>query len=163
MTVVSDSEIDASYPALPAGTYPVTINSGSISDTASLVAVSSPAFTATSITYPAGVGEQAAYTQVIGMEYDAQRTALFIVVPNFSGPSTLLRYAFEGGAWQSPTQVSGMGQVHLSPDGTHLLGLVGNQSQTSMVELDPVSLAQTNITTIPTAGIEYANGFALAK
>lgn len=64
---------------------------------------------------------------------------------------------------QSPTQVSGMGQVHLSPDGTHLLGLVGNQSEASMVELDPVSLAQTNITTIPTAGIEYANGFALAN
>lgn len=58
ITVVSDSEIDASYPVLPAGTYPVTINSGSISDTASLVAASSPAFTATSITYPAGVGGQ---------------------------------------------------------------------------------------------------------
>lgn len=42
-------------------------------------------------------------------------------------------------------------------------GRAGNQSQPSMVELEPVSLAQTNITTIRTAGIEYANGFALAN
>jgi hypothetical protein len=41
MTVVSDSEIDAAYPALPAGTYSVTLSPGSTSYAASLGAGSS--------------------------------------------------------------------------------------------------------------------------
>lgn len=166
MTVVSDSEIDASYPSLPAGTYPVTIDGGSITDTASLISVSPPAFTATILPYPSGLGLPYPITPEI--EYDAQRSALFILLPGQGSASpTLLRYTFDGSAWGSPTQVSipGLVEVHLSPDGTHLLALVNPDSaHTSMAELDPVTMAQTNVTTVsnpPTSG--YAVGFAIAN
>ena len=123
LTVVSDSEIHASYPALAADSYPVTINSGNISFSASMLAVSPPAFTATAIPYPSG--DALIYPDSAEIEYDAQRTALFILLPggNSTNP-TLLRYGFDGSAWGSPTQVSmaGLQRVHLSPDGTHLLG-----------------------------------------
>lgn len=167
MTVVSDSEIDAGYPALPAGTYPVTIDSGSISDTASLVAVAPPAFATTTIPYPSGlIAPSPGAAQI---EYDAQRTALFVVIPGGGGSAnpTLLRYAFDGTAWGAPTQISmaGLVQVHLSPDGTHLLALVAPDSaHTGMAELDPVTLAQTNITTVSNPfTIGSACGFALAN
>jgi hypothetical protein len=160
MTVVSDSEIDASYPALPAGTYPVTIDSGSIGDTASLVAVSAPAFAATTVPYPAGVSGTP-----LGIVYDAQRTALFVLLPGMQPPNvTLLRYAFDGSAWGSATQVSlfDVYQIQLSPDGAHLLALANSLDTASIVELDPVTLAQTNSTTISSSIATYACGFAFA-
>jgi hypothetical protein len=151
ISVVNDSEIDASYPALAAGTYPITINSGGISYTASLSAMAPPAFSATSIPLPSGdvlIGPDPP-----GIEYDAERTALFVLLPggNSTAP-TLVRYAFDAntGTWGTPTQISmaGLEQVHLSPDGTHLLGMVTPDSaHTSMVELDPVTMAQTRIVT----------------
>ncbi len=169
LTVVSDSEIDASFPALAAASYPVTINSGNISFSASMLAVSPPAFTATAIPYLSG--DMLIYPDNPEMEYDAQRTALFILLPggNSTNP-TLLRYGFDGSTWGSPTQVSmaGLQQVHLSPDGTHLLALVmPDSTDTSMVELDPVTLAQTKVTTVanpsgPESGT-VACGFAIAN
>lgn len=162
MSVVSDSEIDASYPSLPAGTYPVTIDSGSISDTASLVAVSVPAFTATIVPYPAGVGIQTP----IGIVYDAQRSALFVALPGMQLPwVTVLRYAFDGSAWGPPTQVSifGIYDIQLSPDGTHLLALTNDEDTASIIELDPVTLAQTSSTTISASLTAPACGFAFAN
>ena len=168
ITVVSDSEVHASYPALPAGTYPVTIDSGSISDTASLVAVSPPAFTQTLIPYPPSLVGQTPSE----IEYDPQRTAIFVLFQTGNQPltpsdSTLLRYSFNGGAWGAPTQISmtNLEQVHLSSDGTHLLGLVSPDVQhLSIIELDPVTLAQTKVTTgsSPSSG-DVACGFALAN
>ena len=151
ISVVNDSEIDASYPALAAGTYPITINSGGISYTASLSALAPPPFSAASIPFPSGdvlIGPEPP-----GIEYDAGRTALFILLPGFNSTSPILvRYAFDAntGTWGTPTQISmaGLEQVHLSPDGTHLLGMVTPDSaHTSMVELDPVTMAQTRIVT----------------
>jgi len=166
ITVVSDSEIDVEYPALPAGTYPVTIDSGSISDTASLVAVAPPAFTTTTLPYPSGLG--VSYPQTAQIEYDAQRTALFVLLPGESSTRpTLLRYAFDGTAWGAPTQISmaGLVRVHLSSDGTHLLALLASDStHTSMAELDPVTLTQTGITTVSNPfTVGSACGFALAN
>ena len=169
LTVVSDSEIHASYPALAAGSYPVTINSGNISFSASMLAVSPPAFTATAIPYPSG--DALIYPDTAGIEYDAERTTLFVLLPggNSTNP-TLLRYGFDGSAWGSPTQVSmaGLQRVHLSPDGTHLLALVmPDSTDTSMVELDPVSLAQTKVTTVANPSVPesgtVACGFAIAN
>lgn len=158
MNVVSDTELDASYPALPAGTYPVTVDSGSIAYTASLIAVSPPAFTATALPYPAGTPLPTA----IQVLYDAQRTALFVLLPGSYADNILLRYAFDGTAWGPPTQTSmtGLDEVQLSPDGTHLLALTQDATQASMIELDPVTLAQTNVTTISTPS---TCGFALAN
>jgi hypothetical protein len=166
ITVVSDSEIDASYPPLPAGAYPVTIDSGRISYSASLDAVSSPAFTATTITYPSGIGGDS--VGQIGTEYDARRTALFILfrAETYTNP-TLVRYAFDGSQWGSPTEIAmaGLVAVHLSSDGTRLLALVAPDStHTSMVELDPVTLAQTNVTTVSNPReADHPCGFALAN
>ena len=166
ITVVSDSEIDAEYPALPAGTYPVTIAPGNITDTASLIVVASPAFTTTTIPYPSGLGMS--YPQTAQIEYDAQRTALFVLLPA-EGPAspTLLRYAFDGTAWGAPTQISmaGLIEVHLSPDGTHLLALAApDGTHTSMAELDPITLAQTHITTVSNPyTVGSACGFAVAN
>ena len=166
ITVVSDTEIDASYPSLPAGTYPVTIDSGAISYTASLDAVSSPAFTATTITYPSGVGGDS--VGQIGTEYDPWHTALFILFrgETYTNPK-LVRYAFDGSQWDAPTEFSVPGLVafHLSSDGTRLLALVAPDSaHTSIVELDPVTLAQTTVTTVanPSAA-DHPCGFALAN
>jgi len=169
LTVVSDSEIDASYPALAAGMYPVTINSGNISFSASLLAVSTPAFTATALPYPSG--DVLFEPDRAGIEYDAQRSALFILLPGVNSTNPiLLRYAFDGSTWGTPTQVSmaGLLQVHLSPDGTHLLALVTPDSaHTSMVELDPVTLAQTKVTTVANPNVPVAGagpcGFAIAN
>lgn len=162
ISVVSDSEIDVSYPVLAAGTYPITINSGGISYTASLVAISPPAFAQTLIPYPSGVVAQGPSE----IEYDPQRTALFVLasVPTSGPPSPmLLRYAFDGSAWGPPTELSIQfgEEFHLSPDGTHLLLLVQSDASASMVELDPVSLAQTNITVLPLS--PYTCGFELAN
>jgi len=157
MTVVSDTEIHASYPSLAAGTYPVTINSGGISYTATLVAVAPPAFSATLISPPSsGIPTE--------IEYDAQRAALFVSVAQASPNFALQRYAFDESTntWASPTQVSlqNLVQFHLSPDGTHVLALVQNNSQANVVELDPVALQQTKSTPVSTSN---ACGFALAN
>jgi hypothetical protein len=166
VSIVSDSEIHASYPALPAGMYSVTVGSSSVSYSATLIAVSPPAFTATTISYPLGAG--LSYPQTAELEYDAQRAALFVLLPGgVSTNATLLRYAFDGNSWGSPTQISvaGLVQVHLSPDGLHLLALTApDAAHTSMVELDPVTLSQVSVTTVSNpSSMDIACGFALAN
>jgi hypothetical protein len=157
MTVVSGTEIDASYPPLAAGSYPVTVNSGGITYNATLVAVAPPAFSATLISPPTS-------GLPTGIEYDAQRAALFVSVAQASPNFELQRYAFDENTntWGSPTQISmqNLVQFHLSPDGTHLLALVQSTTQANMIELDPVSLQQGSSTPINTA---EACGFALAN
>lgn len=62
--------------------------------------------------------------------------------------------------------MAGLVQVHLSPDGTHLLALiVPDGGHTSMAQLDPVTLTQDNITTVanPFTTFDAACGFALAN
>jgi hypothetical protein len=167
MTLVNDSEIDAVYPALPSGTYPLTL-SGDPSYSASLTVVPSPAFTATAIPFPVSVTPN--FQEIARLEYDAPRMALFILIPGgVSTDTTLLRYAFDGSAWGSPTQssIAGLVQVHLSPDGSRLLALVAppDGGHTTMLELDPVTLAQTNSTTVADYYKQFDPpcGFALAN
>lgn len=165
ITVVNDTEIDASYPALPAGTYPVSINSGNIAYTASLIAVSPPAFTQTLISYPSRVEGQ----NPAELEYDPQRTALFVVLPGTTYSNnmlnfTLLRYAFDGNAWGSPAQatISGLQEIHLSPDGSYLLALISpSDIAESMADLDPVTLSQTSI--INLYQVDLSADFAVAN
>jgi hypothetical protein len=166
VTVVSDTEIDASYPALPAGSYSVTLP-GNAGYSASLIAIAPPAFIASSVPYPASVEPN--YQELPILEYDAPRTALFILIPGSISPSpTLLRYVFDGSEWGTPTQISmaGLIQVHLSPDGSRLLALVApDGGHTSMLELDPVTLAQNKVTTVANhfSSFDNACGFALAN
>ncbi len=166
MSVASDSEIDASYPALPAGTYAVSV-SGNAGYSASLEAITPPPFTVTAVPYPLSVTPN--YQELPKLEYDAPRTALFILIPGgVSTDSTLMRYAFNGSDWGSPTLVTmtGLIQVHLSPDGTHLLALVApDGGHTNMLELDPVTLAQSKMTTVANhfSSFDPPCGFALAN
>lgn len=165
VTVVSDSQITAAYPAMSAGTYPVAI-SGNSNYSAALVVVASPAFTAAAIPYPTDFTQN--FQELPRLEYDAQRTALYLLIPGgVSTNTTLLRYAFDGSTWGSATELSmaGLVQVHLSPDGTHLLALIApDGAHTSMAVLDPVTLAQQNITTVTNPfAADTACGFALAN
>lgn len=168
ITSYLDSQLTVSYPALAAGTYPISINSGSVSYSATLTVVDPVPFPASFLSYPASLTP----TAVQSLEFDGQRNAFFVLLVTGTQP-TLLRYAFDGSNWSSPTTVSipGMQQVHLSPDGTKLLALIVAQSsqQASMMELDPVSLAQTantplpgTVATISATGISGAY-FALAN
>lgn len=166
VNVASDSEIDASYPALPAGTYAVSV-SGNASYSASLQAITPPPLTGTAVAYPSSVTPN--YQEIPRLEYDAPRSALFILIPGgVSTDTTLMRYAFDGSGWGSPTVISmtGLIQVHLSPDGTHLLALVApDGGHTTMLELDPVTLAQTQMTTVANhfSTFDPPCGFALAN
>ena len=140
LTVVNDSEIHASYPSLPAGTYPISLNAGALSYHASLVSVAPPAFPAASLTYPA------APLAVQGLVFDAERSALFVAVHGASGDS-VLRYAFSGGAWQSPSTatVGTLGGISLSHDGSELLVAAAS----GLTELSPQDLSVTLTTPLP--------------
>lgn len=156
VSVVSDSEIHASYPPLAAGSYGISIDSGNIAYGGTLEAINPPAFAPAFLSYPASTN-----ASISSVSYDADRNALLVVTG-----STLLRYAFDGSAWGAPTQVviNGLQQVSVSPDGTKLLALVALPTPSaSMLELDPVTLAQTAGTQItqPSVYDQYFTGAVL--
>jgi hypothetical protein len=144
VSVVSDTEIHATYPPLAAGSYDIAIDSGNVAYSGTLDVVSPPAFVPAFLTYPVSTPAPAT-----SFSYDADRSALLVVTG-----STLLRYAFDGSSWGAPEQVvmNGLQQVSVSPDGTKLLALVVTTSAVnngmSMVELDPQTLAQTASTSV---------------
>lgn len=134
-TVVSDTEIQASYPMLTAGNYPVQIllaPSGAtpVLSQANLVAVNAPNYSVTTLAYPA------ATPQVGRLLYDAERQAL--LVADKAG-SEVLRYPYSGGSWGAPAVVSigSLADIALSTGGQQLLTL----TQTALTPLDPVTLA----------------------
>jgi hypothetical protein len=163
----SDSDMVVSYPPLAAGTYPIAINAGGVSYSTTLTVVDPTAFPATFLSYPAITP-----TAIQSLEYDGQRNALFVLLAT-GGQPVLLRYAFDGSNWSSPTMAStpGMQQVHLSPDGTKLLALISipTSQLASIAELDPITLSQTANTALPSsvAGIQAAGSpdswFSLAN
>jgi hypothetical protein len=144
----STSDMVLSYPPLTAGTYPISVSSGgdSVSYSGTLTVVDPTAIPAGFLTYPAGITP----TAIQSLQYDAQRQALLVVLATDTG-SVLLRYAYSGGTWSSPTSVSiaGLQQVQLSPDGSKLLALILDNEQLSVAELDPVTLDQTADTPLP--------------
>ncbi len=155
LTVVNDSEIHASYPSLPAGTYPISLNAGALSHHASLVSVAPPAFPAASLTYPS------APIAVQGLVFDPEHSALFVAVHGASGDA-VLRYAFSGGAWQSPSvaPVGTLGGIALSHDGSQLL--VATDS--GLTELSSQDLSVTRTTALPTdVGRDHPLSVALAN
>jgi hypothetical protein len=140
-TVINDSEIHATYPALAAGTYPISLNAGAIAYQASLVAVAPPAQAATSLSYPSSVG-------VVGVQalvYDAARNALLVGVrASQTGSNAILRYAYVNGSWQAPTVavVPELGDMTLSSDGNELLAAVNVMPSQGIAvqQIDPVTL-----------------------
>ena len=161
--VVSDTEIEASYTALPAGTYQVQVvapsSPGSIVSEASLWIVPVTNYgAATTLAYPPGMG----VTGVDQLRYDAERQALLLVVTTGSG-TELLRYAYSSGGWSttpatvSSTTLPNLSDIALSTQGGELLAL----SPQYLTELDPGTLAiKTQYTPGPTpapAGVDLKN------
>jgi hypothetical protein len=83
ITVVSDTEVHASYPPLAEGTYTLSLNSGAAAFTGSMVARSS-------VTYPTEtVALPETPAQVSFLRYDADRRALLVAVTTTSRRSPL--------------------------------------------------------------------------
>jgi hypothetical protein len=140
-TVVSDTDILASYPALTAGSYPVQVQAPSspatIISQATVAAIGAPNYPATTLAYPSAV------SQVNHLVYDAERQALFVAVDSAGG--TVLRYAYTAGAWGAPATaaVSTLSDIVLSTDGQHLLAL----SQSDLYQLKPDNTLAIDATT----------------
>jgi len=156
----ADTEIRASYPALAAGTYPVSINAGAIAFGASLVVVPAPSYTATTLTYPSVPQE------IGGAFYDAQRQA-FYVAARYPGSqnNTLFKFRFSNGTWEAPISatVPALQDVALSADGSRVLALTDN----AVVEFDADSFTSLG-TTMPDdplvrAGTAYMQNLAVAN
>jgi len=102
ITVISDNEIHVTYPALPAGSYPVTIDvplrQGAVSTDANLVVVEATNYAAQALAWPSTVGA------VRSLIYDPERSALLVATDANGG--SLLRYPYSAGAWSAPSQVA---------------------------------------------------------
>ena len=143
-TVVSNTEIRATHPALQAGSHTVhVLNAQGVDRTRAVLEVVEPtAYPAVAIEYPDGPG-------VIAQEliYDAPRKALLIsLVYNYSSDTNqLVRFAYGPGGWQYTGRIfirygSTFG---LSNDGQHILLVRANDGYRggALDELDPVTLA----------------------
>ena len=137
-TVVSSTEIDATYPAtLAVGRYPVVLQTSftGVHQLANLVVVAAPAFSAAVIPYP-----DSSPKQPTALVYDAERQALAVSAwYGSTGATSVLRFAYSGGSWQSTGSVSLMNSfaLALSADGADWIA--GTNEKVS--NLDPVSLA----------------------
>lgn len=174
-TFVSSTEIRASYPAaLTAGTHTVMLSSGAVPFTGALVVAPPRDLTAAFAQYPT-VSSTAPRT----LEYDAERNAIFVGTTGFVGSmgtdQNLLRYDVETAQWSQPLAFADadLRQVRMSHDGSKLLVMTSQELpvlRTRMIELDPVTLAQTASTDLPTSlfiagnhSVQYGQTFALAN
>jgi hypothetical protein len=134
-TVVSDTEIRATYPALPAGTYAVQLDIpshvGPINSTAELVVLEPVAYSAGVLAYPT------AAPAIRSFLHDAQRSSLLVATNSNGG--TILRYSYAGGAWGAPQSVplSELQDLALSIDGAQLLAI----SKAALTAMDAATLA----------------------
>jgi hypothetical protein len=133
-TVVSDTELLTTFPALAAGTYPVQLDipthEGAVPSTATMVVVAPPAYAAQALTYPTAI------TAVRSLVYDAERAAL--LVGTDAGDGTILRYPYTAGTWGAPASVA-VGQLQdttLSINGAQLLAA----TRTGITPVDPTAL-----------------------
>lgn len=133
ITIVSDTEIRATYPALAAGTYPITVSAAThpepIASEAQLAVVDPLAFPAQVLAWPDTP------TRIHSIEYDTRRRALFAATDAAGGQ--LVRFSYAGGAWQtSSIDVPALRDAALTTDGQQLLTI----SDTSATVVNPDSL-----------------------
>ena len=130
-TVINDTEIRASYPALPADTYPVFVEnaSGNQYTRASLVVVDAPQFADEAIAR-SGVP--------LDLIYDAERRAVYIANAN----GAIDRYRHNGIAWAADSlPIAGLRGFALSPDGKEIVAI----TKQDVVHIDPVTLVTTTV------------------
>jgi hypothetical protein len=134
VTSGSDTQITATYPALTAGTYPVTIevptHDGTIQSTAVLTVVDPTTHSAGTLAWPTLV------TGIYRLDYDARNSALLVATDADGG--TLMRFPYASNAWQAPVTaaLSGLRDAELSIDGSQWLAISG----TALTPVDPVTL-----------------------
>jgi len=132
INLVSDSEIHASYPALAAGAYEVSVKdmTTTLPSNASLQVSDAPAYTYVSIARSGGLQRAI---------YDAQRQAIYITDEI---EHHLERYKYNGSSWDVsainyPISSDGT-DAAISPDGQSLY--TTNYNSISVFDLDSVSL-----------------------
>ena len=170
VSVVSPTEVHATYPALVAGHYPVQLLSNAQVTGASravLVVVNPPAFPAAVIPYPSGNAPQAQ-----NLVYDAERQAILtqLVYDNSPNPSTysLVRIGHSASAWGAPV-VSALTQASaftLSIDGTQVLASYNDPASQNLgvTPLDPTTLSSSGaLTTNPLGADVGAYGIGVAN
>jgi hypothetical protein len=164
LSVVSDSEVHVSYPStLTVGTYPVSLNGGTIAFSGTVAVVATPAFSAQTLTFP----EQP--TRLLEMVYDAERSALFIAAA-FSQPGNnkLWRYTYSGGAWSASPQVipiPDLRDITFSADYSRLL-VSTSFTLTEYDAANPAAGAVKTLASIPSAtsiGTPFFKMLALAN
>jgi len=144
-TIVSDTEVRATYPALAAGTHVVSLtpNTGA---GGSIVAVAPVTYAQTTLPFP----EQAAQGLTF-LLYDAERQALLAGGRFFSPgsgapePNKVWRYTYAAGAWSGPTTIpiDNLADAEWSPDGSRLIA----SNRASVLELSPDVLS--TLRTVP--------------
>jgi hypothetical protein len=134
-TVMGDTEIRATYPALAAGTLPIILSASGVPVpfNQSLTLVAAGTLTSAILSYPGGTLQN-----MRGLAFDAVTQSLFVGA-GVSTPTNnqVLRYTFAGGAWQLLLQaaVQNLRNIALSLDGTRLLAL----TDTTVVDLNPAT------------------------
>jgi len=161
--VVSPTEIRATHLALPAGSYPITVeNTGNLGRSLASMSVVAPLSTSTiAIAHPPATP----YWYPIGVVYDAPRQALLVglVLNDGSGKARILRYTHDGASWQGPAQFAvdgGLTSLTLSQDGKQLL--VGQDSAV-ILQFDPATLSLLNTSEPGGAYFEYLSTMPLTS
>jgi hypothetical protein len=158
-SVVSDTEIHATYPALAAGTYPVTVNA--LSTRANLVVVNAPAFAYATIARTANAKE------LHNLIYDAEKRAIYLLDSDWvASTERVERYRFTGTSWVSDTPISFgspidlNSRIALTPDGSEIL----KTDYSSMKHISTASFTTTaSVSAIPDLGIPTLNTFSMAN
>jgi hypothetical protein len=160
-TVMSDSEIRATYPALLPGTPAISLNGGAVPFGQTLTLVAAGAVAAATLPYPV------APQNMRGLAYDAVNQALLVGSSSVTPANNqVLRYAFTGGAWtltpQSAT-VPNLRNLALSLDGARLLAITDQ----AVVELNPTTLASQATTprtdNLGTTGDAFLKGIVVTN
>lgn len=116
-TVISDTEILATYPAMAAGSYPVTVSNASVTLTtrAKLVVVDPPTFGDVTISRSGWIS---------GLLYDAERAAVYVAD---STNNEIERHRYNGGIWSSDSiAITKLRGIALTPDGAAIIAMSDN-------------------------------------
>jgi hypothetical protein len=133
-SVVSSTEIRATFPELAAGTYPINITAsaheGPVPTSATLTVVDAITHAPATLAWPNTV------TAIHALEYDALHSALVAATDAQGGQ--IVRFAFENNVWQPPTSatIAGLRDVALTTNGSQLIAI----STSDIIPVDPVAL-----------------------
>ncbi len=119
VTVVSDSEIHLTAPALPAGPQTVLIDNGNTAFTGMVDVVDDTALPSTVIPWPNIPDNQTKHPEAL--LYEPIHRVLFVVATDLSGSRYLHRFAYSAGWSRTDSlDIAQSTDVKLSPDGTLL-------------------------------------------